>query len=74
MWYSMCTMYSYDNTNNNINIISNNINIISNYINIISNYIDITKDLHYFDVYEIRIRYHFIDCINGSCTKQVVFT
>ena len=67
MWYSMCTMYSYDNTNNNINIISNNINIITYYI-------DITKDLHYFDVYEIRIRYHFIDCINGSCTKQVVFT
>ena len=59
MWYSMGNRYSFDNINNNINII----------INIISNYIDISNDLHYFDVYEIRIRYHFIDCINGSCTK-----
>ena len=51
----MGSRYSFDNINNNINIISN--------------YIDISNDLHYFDVNEIRIQYHFIDCINGSCTK-----
>ena len=56
----MSTNYFIDNINNNVNIFGK--------------YIDISKYLHYFDVkhYEIIIQYHFIDSINGTCTKQVV--
>ena len=54
----MSTNYFIDNINNNVNIIGK--------------YIDISKYLHYFDVNEIIIQYHFIDSINGTCTKQVV--